>query len=407
MDTLEITEKEKGSLLGGILLVAGCCIGAGMLGLPILSAMAGFKPTIFMFILSWLFMLGTGLLLLEVNLWFKEDINIVTMAGRTLGKWGKVVAWSVFLFLFYSLMVAYSAGSGALVADFLEEPLGFLLPSWVGGLFMVSVFGIMIYLGTKAVDEFNRLLMLGLVLSYILLVGMGAPHVNLDYLSHENWGASVLVIPAMIISFGFHNLVPSLTTYLDHDVKKLRWTLIIGSAIPLVIYLAWEWLLLGLIPVEGKNGFKEALDHGDMTTRVLKAAVGSSWIVEIAHYFAFFAVVTSFLAVALSFVDFLADGLRIEKTPKGKILLCLLALLPPFLFAWIYPKIFLAALGYAGGFGAVILFGLLPVAMAWSGRYIKKLKQPQVLPGGKFTLILIAVFSLIVILLQLKEELGI
>lgn len=407
MDILDITEKkEKGSLLGGILLVAGCCIGAGMLGLPILSAMAGFKPSIFMFILSWIFMLSTGLLLLEVNLWFKEDINIVTMAGRTLGKWGKVIAWVVFLFLFYCLMVAYSAGSGALVADFLEEPLGFLLPSWVGSFFMVAIFGVMIYLGTKAVDEFNRLLMLGLILSYILLVVMGTPHVNLSYLAHENWGASLLVIPAMIVSFGFHNLVPSLTTYLNHDIKRLRWTLIIGSAIPLIIYLVWEWLLLGLIPVEGKNGFKEAFDQGDMTTRVLKAAVGSSWIVEIAHYFAFFAVVTSFLAVALSFVDFLSDGLHVKKTPKGKIFLCLLALMPPFLFALIYPKIFLVALGYAGGFGAVILFGLLPVAMAWSGRYIKKLNQPQILPGGKFALILIVICSLIVILLQLKQELG-
>lgn len=407
MDALDMTEKkEKGSLLGGILLVSGCCIGAGMLGLPLLSAMAGFKPTVLMFILSWLFMLATGLLLLEVNLWFKEDINIVTMASRTLGKAGKVIAWVVFLFLFYCLMVAYTAGVGALVADFLEEPLGFLLPNWVGALLMTTLFGSMIYLGTRAVDEFNRVFMAGLVLSYILLVGMGAPHVNFDYLSHQNWGASVLVIPAMIISFGFHNLVPSLTAYMKHDVKRLRLTLIIGSAIPLIIYLVWEWLLLGLIPVEGKNGFKEALDQGDMTTRVLRAAVGSSWIVEIAHYFAFFAIVTSFLAVALSFVDFLSDGLQIKKTPKGKLFLCLLALLPPFIFALVYPKLFLVALGYAGGFGAVILFGILPVAMAWSGRYIKKLNQPHILPGGKLGLILIFLSSLVVIILQLKQELG-
>ncbi len=248
--------------------------------------------------------------------------------------------------------------------------------------------------------------MLGLILSYVLLIGMGAPHVNFSYLSHENWGASLLVIPAMIVSFGFHNLVPSLTTYLNHDVKRLRLTLIIGSVIPLIIYLLWEWLLLGLIPVEGKNGFQEAFDQGDMTTRVLRSAVGSSWIVEIAHYFAFFAVITSFLAVALSFVDFLSDGLKIKKTPKGKIFLCLLALLPPFIFAVIYPKLFLVALGYAGGFGAVILFGILPVAMAWSGRYIKKLNHPQILPGGKFSLVLIAICSIAVILLQLVQEFG-
>ncbi len=40
---------NKNNLLGGILLIAGCCIGAGMLGLPVLSALAGFTPSLFMF----------------------------------------------------------------------------------------------------------------------------------------------------------------------------------------------------------------------------------------------------------------------------------------------------------------------------------------------------------------------
>ena len=83
---------KKGSLFGGILLVAGCCIGAGMLGLPVLSAEAGFKPSIFIFIICWLYMVTTGLLLLEVNLWFGKEINIVTMSEKTLGPIGKAVS---------------------------------------------------------------------------------------------------------------------------------------------------------------------------------------------------------------------------------------------------------------------------------------------------------------------------
>ena len=91
---------NQGRTLGAILLVAGCCIGAGMLGLPVLSAQAGFVPSMFFFIASWFFMLCTGLLLLEANLWFKEDINVVSLAGHTLGKIGKAVGWIVFLFFF-------------------------------------------------------------------------------------------------------------------------------------------------------------------------------------------------------------------------------------------------------------------------------------------------------------------
>ncbi len=38
----------------------------------------------------------------------------------------------------------------------------------------------------------------------------------------------------------------------------------------------------------------------------------------------------------------------------------------------IYPQLFFKALNFAGGICAVILFGLLPVAMVWIGRYRKE-----------------------------------
>jgi len=398
-------KTEQGSVFGATLLVAGCCIGAGMLGLPVTSAIAGFQPSLILFTVSWLFMLCTGLLVLEVNLWFPGEVNIVTMAEKTLGIYGKIIAWVVFLLLFYCLMVAYVAGSGEVFTGLLDGLTGITLPNWAGSTIMVAIFGIMIYLGTQAVDRFNRLLILGLALTYIVLIVMGGSHVNFDYLKHKDWSAATLVLPAMIVSFGFHNLVPSLTTYLNHNVRNLRIALIVGSAIPLIIYIAWEALILGLVPVEGANGFRAALSEGDITTSVLRNAVGSPLIVNVAHYFAFFAIVTSFLAVALSFVDFLSDGLHVKKTAIGKVFLCALALIPPFIFALVYPKIFLMALNYAGGFGAVILFGLLPAAMCWSGRYIQKNNKLQIVPGGKVTLIIVFLCSLLVIGLQLIQEL--
>lgn len=389
---------RSGSILGGILLVAGCCIGAGMLGLPVLSAMAGFKPSVITFLICWLFMLCTGLLLLEVNLWYGGEISIITMAERTLGKTGKAVSWFVFLFLFYSLMVAYVAASGSLITDFIGQSTGFNFHHSFGGLLFCLLFGLLLYSGIGAVDWFNRLLMLGLVLSYVLLVFMGASHVQSDLLQHQDWGAATLVIPAVIISFGFHNLVPSLTTYFHCDAKRLKWTLIIGSSVPLFIYLAWEWLILGIVPLKD---FQQALDQGEIATEALKNAVGVSWILDIAQSFAFFAIVTSFLSVSLSFVDFLADGLKIKKTAQGKMLLCFLVLIPPLICAWLYPTIFLVALNSAGGFGAVILFGILPALMVWKGRYSQKLGLPQIVPGGRFVLIAVIVISAWVIALQL------
>jgi tyrosine-specific transport protein len=156
------------------------------------------------------------------------------------------------------------------------------------------------------------------------------------------------------------------------------------------------------VPLEG---FKEAFGQGDMTTRVLKSAIGSSWVVDLAHYFAFFAIVTSFLGVALSFVDFLADGLHTKKNGQGKLILCLLVIVLPFICALIYPKIFLTALRYAGSFGAVTLFGILPVAMVWAGRYYKNKQGPKLLPGGKWTLSAILIIAVAVIVLQVVQDL--
>jgi tyrosine-specific transport protein len=267
------------------------------------------------------------------------------------------------------------------------------------------IFGIFVYLGTRAVDLFNRLLMLGMITTYILLVILGAPHVKAENLQHKDWSYATLVLPILIISFGFHNMIPSLTSYLNNDVKRLRMTIISGSAFALAIYVVWEWLILGLVPFQPNEGMREILQEGDMATEILKSAVGASWVVNVAQYFAFFAILTSFLGNSLSFVDFLADGIKIKKTPIGKFWLCILVIAPPFLMAMIYPHIFLTALNYAGAFGAMTLFGILPALMVWSGRYHKHLGMKPIVPGGRIVLALIIFFALFVMSLQFTSKL--
>jgi len=46
---MNIQRKERGSVLGGVLLVAGSAIGAGMLGLPLVTGHAGFIPSLVIF----------------------------------------------------------------------------------------------------------------------------------------------------------------------------------------------------------------------------------------------------------------------------------------------------------------------------------------------------------------------
>jgi tyrosine-specific transport protein len=356
-------------LFGGILLVAGTTIGAGMLALPIVTGISGFTWSSGLFVFYWLASLFTALLMLEVNLWFPGEVNLISMARRTLGRWGEALAWVVYLLLLYSLTAAYLAGSGALIKEAFMASFGIILPNWVLPLPMLIVFSYVVYHGTKWVDYLNRFLMIGKIFAYIALLAIVAPHIDMELLTHQQPAYLWMALPVVVTSFGFHIIIPSLKTYLRENVDDLRKVIIIGSSIPLIVYIVWNYVILGIVPVTGTHSLEEALVNGESVTRPLTMLLQNPYITLFSRIFGFFAISTSFLGVSLSLSDFLVDGFRIKKTFLGKIGVTMLTFLPPLLFVWLYPKGFILALQYAGAFVAILL-GILPILMAWRGRPI-------------------------------------
>jgi tyrosine-specific transport protein len=394
--------NSKGGVLGGALLVAGTSIGGGMLALPVLTSATGFLPSLLIYFLCWLFMAGTGLLFLEIVLWMKQESNIVSMAERTLGKGGKYFAWVMYLFLFYCLTLAYIVGCGDLVNQLFQGAVS----NWIGSILFVIFFAPFIIAGARVIGPLNIVLMLGLALFYFMFVYLGYPHVKLKYLSHQNWSLSFMAFPIAFISFAYQGIIPTLAKYMDFDAKKIRKAIIYGSFIPFITYVIWEGLILGIIPTYGPGGLVEALQNGQNAVFPLKNFIDSAKVYKIGQFFAFFALLTSFLGVTLGLMDFLADGLKIKKTFLGKVSLCLLIFIPPLFFANIYPHLFLSALDYAGGIGSALLLGLLPILMVWSGRYKLGLQSPYSLGGGKPLLILMLVFVLFEMCCQIYITLG-
>ncbi|SCA64262.1 Tyrosine-specific transport protein, partial [Chlamydiales bacterium SCGC AG-110-P3] len=332
--------SRKGGVVGGSLLIAGTSIGGGMLALPVLTSLGGFYPSLGLFLVCWLFMAATGLLILEACLWMEEDTNLVSMAGKTLGTPGKIAAWGLYLFLFYTLTIAYVSAGGALVSDLF----GSRVPEWVGMFLFTGVFGTFVFLGARFVDRINWIMMLGLGVTYAGFVVLGFKHVDTDLLQHSNWQLSLLALPVAFTSFGFQGTVPTLVRYMQRDVSKLRLAILIGSFIPLVAYGVWEWLIHGVVPAEGPHGLVEAIGSNQTAVVPLKYFIKNPRITMIAEAFAFFAIVTSFLGVTLGLRDFLADGLQVEKNREGRILLCSIIFIPPILIAMGYPGLFLSAL---------------------------------------------------------------
>jgi tyrosine-specific transport protein len=387
-----------GHFLGGILLIAGTTIGGGMLALPVMTAFAGFFPSIFLLGICWLYLLITGFLFLEVNLQEKKEANLITMAEHRLGKFGKWISWTAYLLLLYCLTAAYIAGGSPIFSDVLQlfwKNQAFL--NTVSPLIFVLFLGVFVYLGTRSVDCINRIFLVGLIFTYGLLACFLPFQVKPELLMHKDPKALFLGIPIVVSSFGFHIIIPTLTTYLHRDRKKLQQIIFLGSLIPLLAYVVWEFLFLGTVPLTGEHSLLSVWEKGQNVAIPLKY-VTSKWLFQAAYALSFFAIITSFLGVSLSLKDFLKDGLKLKHNRRGRFLAVFCTFLPPLLFVFVYPQGFIQALQYGAVFVAILL-GILPALMAWT------------LPSfrGFFRrglLVAVILFSLFVIIVDFLEEAG-
>lgn len=393
-------KSEQGSLFSAILLVAGCCIGGGMLALPVATGITGFFPSLVMMLLCWLAMTSSALLLLEANLWMEEGAHLLTMSSRLLGPIGKGVSWVLYLFICYASLVAYTAGGAHILSDTLHLATGISFSYALACFLFIIIFGFMVDFGAHFIGRINAILFVAMIMAYFYLIYAGISEIYLSYLFYQDWSYSLISLPLLLTAFSFQTMVPSLTPYLKRNPQSMRWAVIGGTTISLVVYILWQATFLGIIPVEGEKGLLAALEKGQPAIPFLRDVVSNWWIGPVAEFFAFFALATSFLAIALGLVDFLSDGLKIKKEPKGRAILGLLIAIPTLLFAVFYERAFLTALEASGGFGDSLLNGILPVLMVWVGRYHKKLKGEIFMPGGRFVLSLIFLFFLFILVYE-------
>ncbi|NGX39832.1 MAG: Tyrosine-specific transport protein [Chlamydiae bacterium] len=392
--------NPKSRVAGGALLIAGTTIGVGMLALPIATGPGGFLPSITVYLACWAFMLCTGLLLLEVCSWMPPDSNLISMAGRYLGKTGKILCWFIYLFLFEAVMIAHIAGGGAITSGILSGGLG-LVPSMI---FYTILFSPIVYLGTRIVDRINVLMFSGVMISYLFFIIVSYKYVDFQKLTHQDWSKAWIAIPILFTAFTFQVIVPTLVTYMKGNYKQVRKSILIGTSIPLVVYIIWQVLILGIIPIEGANGLLDAASRGETAVAPLKHFVGSQAVVGIGKAFAFFTMTASYIALSLAFLDFLADGLKVKKVGLRKGVLCLAVFIPPMIISMYNPDIFLNALKYAGGISCAILFGVYPPLMVWIGRYKKGHTTGQQIRGGRLFLSILILFIVLELVLEVIPE---
>ena len=374
--------------------------------MPLAAAGVGFTVTLGLLFTLWALMCYTALLLLEVYQHVPADMGLGSLAARYLGRYGQWVTGFCMLFLLYALTAAYISGAGELLASSLNQWLDWQLPPAAGVLIFTLLGGAVVCIGTALVDLFNRFLFSAKIVFLVIMLALLMPHihqVNLLTLPVEQ-GLALSAIPVIFTSFGFHGSVPSIVSYMNGDIRKLRRVFGIGSAIPLIAYLFWQLVTLGSIDSNtfiglmaehsGLNGFLVALRN----------VVASSHVELAVHLFADLALATSFLGVALGLFDYMADLFQRRNTVAGRLQTGAMTFLPPLAFALFYPRGFVMALGYAGVALSVLAL-LLPSLLAWKSRQQHPQQEYRVAGG---TPMLCAVFGcgVVIILVQVLIAAG-
>jgi tyrosine-specific transport protein len=389
---------QPGSVLGSTALIAGTTVGAGILALPAVTLPSGIVPSTSGLIAVWLYALISGLLVAEVTLNTMRteghpSIGFLGVVEKILGKVGARIAGGAYLFMHYALLVAYITQGGEILGAAAAKIWGVqILPTWVGTTTFTLLFGGIMYLGReKFIEKLNSAFVGIVVVSFLGLLFLGGRHIQSAQLLFQNWSALGSAISVMSVALFFQNVVPLVVTQLEGDARKIRQSILIGSAIPLIMFLAWNAIILGSVSPDMLNGTSDSRLVFD-PLQILRAGGAGEWLGVLVSIFSEFAIVTSFIGFVYGLLDLFKDifllaqgGLSASRLP-----LYSLVLFPPMTLGTLNPSIFFTALDYTGTFSISVLGGIIPALMSWKQRQEQEnsdsVNQPLV-PGGKVTLI--------------------
>ncbi|KIT54641.1 tyrosine transporter TyrP [Vibrio parahaemolyticus EN9701121] len=405
---------SRSKVFGSTLIIAGTTIGAGMLALPLASAGIGFTTSLVIMLSLWALMAFTALLMLELHQYAESSATLHTLAKQILGQKGKWIASFAMLFLFYSLCAAYIAGGGAQFGDRLSQWFELDISGPTATVIFTLIVTLVVTIGTGTVDKVNRVLFALKLVAMVAVLSFLAPNVTESYLLSMpiEQGLIVAAIPVIFTSFGFHGSIPAIVNYLDGDTSSLRAiaiscmlvrkAVIVGSTIPLVIYIFWQIVTLGVVSQDAliENGGLSAL-IGQLSQTVHKSNLSS-----IVGVFADLALLTSFLGVSLGLFEFLGDTIKGKSEKPNRLLAAVITFTPPLGFALFYPQGFIMALGYAA-IALAILAIFLPLVMVIKVRRSDDFSGEYRVAGGQGALVVTGIAGTGIVLAQVLITLGV
>lgn len=387
--------------IGAVAIIAGTAVGAGMLGIPFAVAAVGFKYAVILLFVVWAIMFATAMLFVEASSSQPIGTDLDSISHNILGKFGRLLNLIFYILLLYSLITAYIFMGGHLFQTYIFSFFG-ITSTAASAIIFCAIFGSVIYMGIRTVFRVNEIFLSLKIIAFVMFIVFVAPHIQESLLTEQGEGFQYawFAIPILVTSFGFHIVIPSIRNYFDNDVIFKR-TVAIGAVAPLIVYLVWIFATLGTISLYGADGFIN-INLSQATLAEGYASLGYRTPLVFIKMFENFAIITSFLGVALSLYSFNRDFTGFNVTKRlGKLSVLAITLVPPLIFAMYLVNSFISALGYASIFIAVLLI-IQPALMVW----VVRKKESRNTLFSKLYLTAIIFSGVVIIALQFLVAFG-
>jgi tyrosine-specific transport protein len=393
--------------IGAILLIAGTCIGSGMIALPLVLAKLGLVPSILLMILIWSVTYYTSLVNLELNLQAGEGLPLGQLGRRFSGKIAEAIGVVSLKLLSYSLLAVFIYGAASILQQLIASHEGVTYSfNWIATWLTIGIAVILMF-SIKLIDYINRLLFIGLMaIVMVLIIGLAVsiewhnlPLLGAKYSDLNAWWA---VIPVVFTSFGFQVIFHTLTNYCHKNTRMLRQAFFWGSLIPAIVYIVWTSSILSVVYHERPDFYGQMVEGKAEVGGLIQVLSGiAKWesVQLLVWWISLLAIATSVLGVGIGLCDSLKRSIaRYVSHPNLRgFFASLLAIVPAYLAVIFIPNAFISVLGFAGMILAVIAI-LLPI-------YLFGKIENKTLFFHELTHKPLLVFSLAIALLIIASEL--
>ena len=343
------------------LMITGNTVGAGMLVLPELSSGPGMTISTGIFCIAWFMNLVSGLTIAQVAIRQHESSgdevpsSFKEFAESTMGigAANAVSGISVFINI---LVLAFDVFKAGQVGDSLLESTGLVghidLPIFFSIMWVTVLGGVVASQRLETLSKVASILVICLFVTFAGLLLPGLAHVSdpmavFTAAPTLDGGTEIVegifrMVPVVITTLVFQNIVPSITRLLDYDRAKITSALIAGSIIPLFMYLSWCTTMLG-------GGI---VDDGIISGGLLLSA------------FSLITVGGSSLGSLVSLSEEVTIALNLEKKETFSIPSVALPIVGALVIGEVFSSDITSLLKIAGSFGSPLLYGAIPVVMA-------------------------------------------